>query len=654
MSIVKMKKLRVIALRAQRDELMQALLRLGCVEVHAPDDTLSDPEAAALLRPEKAELARLRTELMQMTSAVRILEQYVPEKKKLLAARPQISQKEFLDADALERDLALAERICDRESQLRRITADQARICTEIESLRPWEPMDESLDGAGTKTCAVALFSSPAEVHMESVADAAETVTESVQIILVSADEAQHYFMVIALREELEAVANAVRAIGCSQVTFPGVADTAKEAIASRIEELAVLSSRKKKLEGQITELGAKLPALRLSIDRMQTEVSRAEAIERLAGTDSIVVLEGWCPESEAGSLQKTLSGLDCAWEFSDPAPEEYPNVPVKLKNRGFIAPINMVTEMYSLPAYNGVDPNPLMWPFFIFFYGFMMADMGYGLVMLLAGLVALKKLKPRGGMANMAGLLCWGGVSTMIFGALTGGFFGDFLPQLAQLINPDTAFTAMPALFSPVDDALAVLIVSLALGLVQIFAGMGISAWKKTKDGDVWGAVLEEGTWLVILLGTALTAVKITPVVLIVGGVMLLAGSARKAAMGGAKGAKLIFSTLGGIGGSIYNNATGYFSDILSYSRLMALMLAGAVIAQVFNTLGAITGNVLFFIVISFVGNVLNFALNLLGCFVHDMRLQCLEFFGRFYEDGGKPFTPLAAQTNYVDVIKD
>ena len=107
------------------------------------------------------------------------------------------------------------------------------------------------------------------------------------------------------------------------------------------------------------------------------------------------------------------------------------------------------------------------------------------------------------------------------------------------------------------------------------------------------------------------------------------------------------------GVAGSLYNNATGYFGDILSYSRLMALMLAGAVTAQVFNTLGAMTGNVVLFLIIAMVGNALNFALNILGCFVHDMRLQCLKYFGRFYEDSGKPFQPLDLNTKYYKVVK-
>ena len=103
----------------------------------------------------------------------------------------------------------------------------------------------------------------------------------------------------------------------------------------------------------------------------------------------------------------------------------------------------------------------------------------------------------------------------------------------------------------------------------------------------------------------------------------------------------------------TLYNNATGWFGDILSYSRIMALMLAGSVIATVFNTIGAIANNLIFFFVIFIIGHALNFALNLLGCYVHDLRLQCLEYFGKCYEDGGRPFNPLRIKTKFYDVAE-
>jgi V/A-type H+-transporting ATPase subunit I len=170
---------------------------------------------------------------------------------------------------------------------------------------------------------------------------------------------------------------------------------------------------------------------------------------------------------------------------------------------------------------------------------------------------------------------------------------------------------------------------------------------YKQFKRGEYMAALANEGAWYLVFLLAALGALGVMPLnVAIVCIVVVLV-------IGLSYGKKGIVGKIMGIFGGIYNGVTGYFSDILSYSRLMALMLAGAVVAQVFNQLGAMTGNVIAFIVIAMIGNALNFALNLLGCYVHDMRLQCLEFFGRFYEDGGKPFTPLETNAKYVDIIK-
>jgi V/A-type H+-transporting ATPase subunit I len=302
-----------------------------------------------------------------------------------------------------------------------------------------------------------------------------------------------------------------------------------------------------------------------------------------------------------------------------------------------------MVTEMYSLPAYGTLDPNPLMAPFFILFYGIMMADMGYGLVMFLLGALVLKKKKPGGTLGHLCGLLVLCGISTFVVGAMTGSFFGDFIPQLLKLIDPESTF-AFPALFTPLDDTMAILIGAMCLGFVQIVTGMAISCWEKLRKGQVMDALWEEITWWVVFAGLALAIFGVTRWVLVVGGVMVLVGSGWNA-----KG----FGKVTAVFGSLYNHITGYFGDILSYSRLMALMLAGSVIAQVFNTLGAIPGNVVVFVLIALAGNTLNFGLNLLGCYVHDLRLQCLEYFNKFYQDGGKPFRPLNLDTKYYDVVK-
>ncbi|MEG1594565.1 MAG: V-type ATP synthase subunit I, partial [Oscillibacter sp.] len=275
---------------------------------------------------------------------------------------------------------------------------------------------------------------------------------------------------------------------------------------------------------------------------------------------------------------------------------------------------------------------------------GIMMADMGYGTLMMIASLVVLKKYRPKGTMEHFFGLLGLCGVSTFIMGAVTGGFLGDFIPQFLRVLNPASTFE-LPALFTPLDDTLMILIGAMCLGFVQIVTGMAISFINKLKNRQYMDALWEEVTWWVVFAGTGLAVTGVTMLVLYVGIVMVLVGAGWTA-----KG----FGKVTAVFGSLYNHVTGYFGDILSYSRLMALMLAGSVIAQVFNTLGAIPGNIFIFILISLAGNTLNFALNLLGCYVHDLRLQCLEYFGKFYQDGGKPFKPLAINTKYVDIQKD
>ena len=364
----------------------------------------------------------------------------------------------------------------------------------------------------------------------------------------------------------------------------------------------------------------------------------------KLRDTEKTFLLQGWVPEERWEEVQTLLARYPCAYELEDPVEEDYAQVPVQLKNNWFTRPLSMVTEMYSLPAYGTLDPNPLMAPFFILFYGIMLADMGYGLLMILGSVFVLKKVRPKGGMWNFFALLGLCGVSTLVMGAVTGGFFGDFLTQLTTVLGMENPIV-LPALFTPLDDTMMILVGAMCLGLVQIVTGMAISVVQKIRAGKFMDAFWEEITWWVVFAGLGLMVLGVMPLVLYAGVALVVAGPLITG-----KG----LGKITGIFGSLYNHITGYFGDILSYSRLMALMLAGSVIAQVFNTLGAIPGNVVIFLVISLAGNALNFALNLLGCYVHDLRLQCLEFFKTFYVDGGRPFRPLDLTTKYYDVIKE
>ncbi len=648
MAIVKMKKLALIAVSSQRDEILETLSTLGCVEILDPEAYVSDDAAEQTLRRAGGNQPERRMELARLELALKLLDEYAPVKKKLLARRPTISQAEFLSRDELAETLALAEELADAEEQMRRISAEEGRLRSLKESLQPWKPLGVALDFSGTQMTRLILGAVRAQVNLAEVEQSLQSAAPEADVFCVSADQEQQYLELICLRSEEQAALEALRQYGFAIASL-GVSGTAAENIAAIDGQLKDLARERQELKEKIAAQRGQRPAVERCIDRERILLRQAEAADRLLNTECTFVCQGWLSAPEEGKLTAALEQYDCAWFLSDPEESEYPDVPVKLQNNWFTKPLNMVTEMYSLPAYSGVDPNPLMAPFFILFYGIMLADMGYGLLMMLASVIVLTAARPKKGMHNFFALMGLCGISTFIMGALTGGFFGDFLPQLAQLINPDTTFTALPALFTPLDDTLMILVGAMVLGFIQIVTGMAISVVRKFKRGEIWDAIWGEITWWVVFAGIGLMVLDIgsingVPVVLALGCLMIVVGSGWNA-----KG----FGKVTAIFSSLYSNITGYFGDILSYSRLMALMLAGSVIAQVFNTLGAIPGNVPVFILIALVGNALNFALNLLGCYVHDLRLQCLEYFGKFYEDGGRAFEPLDLDTKYVDIVK-
>ena len=642
MAILKMKKLRICGVSEEQTQLIRQLQLLGSVEIGAPC-ALTDTQGVQVFcaGDGKSADALLRTSA-RLTSALETLKHYETKKGGLFAARPEKTIGELFRDEAYAAALDTAQAVLDAQDARSRLAAEKSRLTAVRESFVPWQQLPLPLETLGTQHTRILLGTVPAQTDLEALRARVFEAADEVQLEQISADQQSLYLLVFVHKCAAEAVGAALREAGFALTTFDGVQGTAAENIRRTDEAIAACEQQDAEKLAELTALAAQKPALQLAFDRCTQEISKAQAADRLVHSEKTFCLGGWVPCEDVGKLEALLSGFCCAWELTDPAPEEYPDVPVKLKNNKLTWPLNMVTEMYSLPAYDGVDPNPLMAPFFILFYGIMMADMGYGLLMILASIIITKKSRPKGTSGQMFGLMFSCGISTFLMGALTGGFFGDFLPQLVGIIDPDTTFKALPSLFTPLDDTITILIGAMALGFVQIVTGMAISFVEKIKKGQIMDAIWEELTWWVVFAGIACMALGVTNIVLYVGLGMVVVGSGWSA-----KG----FGKVTAIFGSVYNHVTGYFGDILSYSRLMTLMLAGSVIASVFNTLGAIPGNVVFFLLVSVAGNGLNFALNLLSCYVHDLRLQCLEYFGKFYQDGGKPFEPLAINTKYVDI---
>ena len=634
-----MKHLRLLGMESEREALLKAMQDMECVEISSIDGS-EEALKSGFAKPDDKALMSAQEASRAYRTALASLDRFAPEKKGMFRKRQGVSRAAFFSAESEENARTAAETINKDTRRLGEIESERTKNEALRATLAPWLTVDAPLGGADG---ALAVFFGTAGLNVTD--DALKALADSLDGLLTwqqaSSDRSLRYLLVMCHGSVKERALSALRDLGFSTVNFRGMTGTAKENDKALAENLAALEKERQEIEQRIAGLGGKREALLEASDRAAIALRREEAKSRLVGTDKVFLLEGWLPADHCAALEKALEPFTCAIETREPTEDEYPQVPVQLKNNKLTRPLNMVTEMYSLPAYGTLDPNPLMAPFFILFYGIMMADMGYGLLMMIASVIISKKYRPKGTSGELFSLLGLCGISTFIMGALTGGFFGDFLTQLVAIVSPGTVF-ALPKLFDPLDDLTMILIGSMALGMVQIVTGMAISLIEKCKRKKFLDAFFEEITWWIVFIGIALLALGKGAAVLYVGCALVLLGPIVQG-----KG----WGKLTGVFGSLYNHVTGYFGDILSYTRLMALMLAGSVIAQVFNMLAAMPGNVIAFIIISMLGNAMNFGLNLLGCYVHDLRLQCLEFFNKFYVDGGKPFHPMTLDTEYVDL---
>ena len=634
-----MKHLRLLGMESEREALLKAMQDMECVEISSIDGS-EEALKSGFAKPDDKALMSAQEASRAYRTALASLDRFAPEKKGMFRKRQGVSRAAFFSAESEENARTAAETINKDTRRLGEIESERTKNEALRATLAPWLTVDAPLGGADG---ALAVFFGTAGLNVTD--DALKALADSLDRLLTwqqaSSDRSLRYLLVMCHGSVKERALSALRDLGFSTVSFRGMTGTAKENDKALAENLAALEKERQEIEQRIAGLGGKREALLEASDRAAIALRREEAKSRLVGTDKVFLLEGWLPADRCAALEKALKPFTCAIETREPTEDEYPQVPVQLKNNKLTRPLNMVTEMYSLPAYGTLDPNPLMAPFFILFYGIMMADMGYGLLMMIASVIISKKYRPKGTSGELFSLLGLCGISTFIMGALTGGFFGDFLTQLVAIVSTGTVF-ALPKLFDPLDDLTMILIGSMALGMVQIVTGMAISLIEKCKRKKFLDAFFEEITWWTVFIGIALLALGKGAAVLYVGCALVLLGPIVQG-----KG----WGKLTGVFGSLYNHVTGYFGDILSYTRLMALMLAGSVIAQVFNMLAAMPGNVIAFIIISMLGNAMNFGLNLLGCYVHDLRLQCLEFFNKFYVDGGKPFRPMTLDTEYVDL---
>lgn len=647
MAIVRMKRLHLLAPYNVRRRLLRELTRIGCVEVERADEKLSSPEWAEILHKQE-ESTPTAAMLSEAAAAMEALKTYAGVKKGILTPRQEVKEAQLYDAETIQSAVDVAKEINTYAKAIATLHAEESKQQGLKGSLVPWASTNVPLNYQSKGTFLVLFGLCPASMDVAAVTSALSEAVPASHLSLVSSDKEQHYLLLICHADAEDAAMDVLKNYGFARANFKGLTGTATENIAALDREIAGIVAKREAEVSKIVARASSYEAIGLAVDALTLESQRDDLLNALGTTQKTVYLEGWVPEYNEAAVATIAEKLECAYAFTQPEEDEEP--PVLLNNSKLVQPFGAITELYGLPEYKSiVDPNPFVALSYFVFFGLMFSDAAYGVILTIASLFVLKKAKPSGTFRKFMQLALFVGISTTLWGAAFGSWFGNMIPVVSEMIT-GTAVN-VPMIMDPLSDPMTMLIVSLAFGVIHLFVGMGLSAYRMIRRGQWFDAICDVFVWYLIIGGLLafLLGIQIGLWLAVVGAVWVLftAGRAKKGIFG---------KITGGLSG-LYGS-TSYLSDILSYSRLMALSLATGVIAQVVNTLGSMFGNgffgLLMFAVIFVIGQVFNFAINILGAFVHSCRLEYVEFFGKFYEAGGRAFNPLFYKTKYVNVVKE
>ena len=670
MAVLKMQRISICALKKDRKAILEKLQSLGVLEV---DHVIGEDEDFHRMDTtgQRAGFERAAASLDQ---ALEILEKYVPESKSMFASlegKKQIDpETERKVQEQRQELLKTARSISDLDRDYAEQLAAVNRLTNSIAALAPWLSLDVPLKSMRTKRTVMFPGTMPGGTTAESVytlLGEKAPEAEGTEVYIVSTEPSTVYLAVICLQEDAAAVEDALRSAGFARPSQTWDEAPAEEK--SRLEQqIADCRENADKIAGKIASFAVKRDELKIAADYYRVRADKYSVLGQLPQSARTFVISGYIPKCEASKVADYLSGkYDCMVDVEEPKEDEEP--PVILKNNPFSANMEGVVESYGLPTRGEIDPTTIMSFFYVFFFGMMLSDAAYGaIVAIVCGVLVAKFPHMSPGMKKSLKLFFYCGLSTLVWGVLFGGYFGNIVDIVSQKFFGTTV--TVPALwFIPLNDPMKLLVYSLLFGVIHLFVGLGIKGYLCLKDGKIMDFFCDVVLWFMLLIGLILmllpseifasiaqTAIEFPAAVNTLAAVLAAAGAIGIVLMSG-RGNKNPALRLA-LGAYDLYNITGWLSDVLSYSRLLALGLATGVIASVINQMGSMLPNnvigVIFFIVIFIFGHALNLAINLLGAYVHTNRLQFVEFFGKFYEGGGRPFSPFKQNTKYAEIKEE
>ncbi len=658
--IVSMKRLSLVALKSDREDILNALQKIGTVEIIK----LADGDTANI------ETDAINARIQKLSESISAVKPYA---KKAGFLSPQ---KREMTLSGMREYIPKAVQTTDEIEELlhtqAHLLAEREKAVSLRASLEPWVPMTVPMDSV-RNTARVHYF-----VGLLAAKDVQRVQEQEYLEAEFLSDSSTVPTILASKEDDARIVQNFLKTVDWQDYVFPKMQGTPREAIESLDRRIVEIDEAYAEAQGKLEAHGETIETLQNALDAETIDADRLSANGDLAYTASAFVLEGWIREDEVEKTEETIRSVTDAYSFETRDPAEGEEPPSVVKNNKFVKPFEEVQTLYSRPAYGTIDGTPYMTPFYILLFGLMLSDTGYGILLMLGSLLYIKKKKPTGMSAGISRVLFWGGLSTIVWGVLTGSFFG-----ITRTDTSGGVFTAIgqffdrigifPAWIDPMQNSMAMLGLCFGLGILHIVSGYIVGAIDRFSKGDWKAAIFDKISWVLITLGLvigflpAITNMAGSPInlpkavtmpALIAAGagalmVVLFKGREKKNPL------KRLTSGLGGL-----YDITSVLSDILSYARLFALGIATGVIGQVFNMLSnmltgssnivlAIIGAILCIVLVILL-HTFNVAINALGAFVHCARLQYVEFYGKFYESGGKEFRPLSYNsTKHVQVTK-
>ncbi len=653
-----MKSVRIVALKKDRKRILEHLQNSSLVQVKhndVPQEGFSRIDTAS-------QLQQFERNTALMAQAIKILNNVAPEKKGLLASlkgRREVDPEDIGKiAAASPKIIGMCNKIVDLEKQRADIAAERVRIRTLIAQLEPWKDLDIPLNTPDTATTAVYIGTFPRmfdDVTLSEALAADEELIFDYEIFFSSASLS--CCVIYVPKAQKEKAENLLRTLGFTRPLNP-----TSRTPSVKIKNLEKRDDELVKKLSETTEAIRKYGKYRSAINDTQDyyllRSDKYKVISELDQSSCTFILYGYVPEIDQEKLESIcLRAADCIVEFGEAGED----APVKLRNNKFSEPAESIVTMYSSPSREDIDPTPVMAFFFYFFFGMMFSDAGYGLLLVIGTAIGLKVLKPDKPMRNNLKLFQYCGIATIFWGLVFGSIFGD-APAVFYKMFTGNEITMAQLLPWPVldtqKDALTIMILSIALGLVHILVGMSCKFYVCLKHKKYAEAFFDTGLWMTMLIGFAILAAGMAtlPILMTIGAGIAIASAVGLILTQGRASKNIFGKLLGGVG-SLYD-ITSYISDLLSYSRLLALGLTTGVMAQVFNMLSTLMGTnvfgIVFMIVIFIAGHAITIGLNALGSYVHTMRLQYVEMFSKFYDGGGKKFEPFTVNNGKNFKLKD